>query len=118
MGEVAHRLQVVLVAVVHGDEREFDQTGVVVHDALEVLEPDAPVARHHDTEVQAGLTLECLQVDDRALEMERVGYDVSPGAWDAEALHDHHLASARVRDEADLGGICVDERSKLGYAGL
>src|SRR5262249_22180585 len=100
--EIAHRLEIVLEAVVHRYQRDLDQLRLAIHDPLEVLEIDAAVARRDHPEIEA-LLLQLHQVDERALEVQRVGDDVTVELPDTEALDHQVLAGAGVRDVADLG---------------
>jgi hypothetical protein len=111
MREIAHRFQIVLEAVVHRDQRHLDQLRFPIHDALEVLQVDPPVAGHDDAKIEPRL-LQLHQVHERSLEMQRIGDDVAIEFPDAETFDDEILPGARVGDVADLRWLGVDERSE------
>jgi len=107
--QVAHRFQIVLEAVVHRDQRNLDELRFSIDDALEVGEIDASVPRRDDAEVEP-LVAELDEVQERALEVQRIGDDVPIEFRDAQAFDDEVLAGARVRDVTDLGRLRVDQR--------
>ena len=57
VGEVADRLQVVLEAVVHRDQRQLDELRLLVDESLEVAQLDASVARHGDAQIESPFAL-------------------------------------------------------------
>ena len=105
--QVAHRLQIVLKAVVHRHQRDLDQLRLAIDDALEVLEVDASVAGHHDAHVEA-LPFQLHQVHQRPFEVQRIGDDVAIEPGQAEAFDDEVFAGAGVGDVADLARLRVD----------
>ena len=82
VSEVAHRLEVVLEAVVHRDEVELDELRLAIDHTRQVLELNSAVARHDDAEVEP-LLLQFLEVNQRPLEVQPVGDDVAVEAADA-----------------------------------
>ena len=62
VSQVANRLEVMLEAVVHSDQREFDQFRLPVDDALEVFHIDAPIAGHHNAKIEPVALLERLKM--------------------------------------------------------
>jgi hypothetical protein len=121
--QIADTLQIVLEAVVPGDERHGDEPGVLVDGPLEVGGVDAPVARLDETDVEAALLQLAVQ-NQRALEVERVGHDVAgrlrafaasagQGGREAETVDDQVLAAAGAFDQADLVRRGVDQGREL-----
>ena len=109
-----------LKAVVHRHQRDFDQLRLTVHDPLQIAQLDPEILRLDDAKVEA-LLLQFQQVHERAVEMQRVGDDVSVEAFDREAVYDQVLARAGVWDVTDLGRLGVDqlreERLGIGSRG-
>ena len=106
MRQIAHGLQVVPEPGEHRHQRHLDELRAVVHHALEIAHIDTSVPRHYDTDVEA-LSLERIEVDERAVEMERVGDYVAALRGPSQTVDDQVLARGRARDVADLGWLAM-----------
>src|SRR6185436_6504890 len=113
--------EVVLEAVVHRGRRQLDELRLAIDHAREIVDVDSIVGgRFDDANVEA-TARELEQVNERAVEVEPVGDDISVrGTIESECTDDEVLAGAGAGNERDLGGLRVDQlrEERLGIEPL
>jgi hypothetical protein len=108
VGDLADALEVVQVAVLVRDQRDGDELGAPVSEAVNVGGLHLAVAMRDDAELDPQLLLERAVEDVARVVVELRHHHVVAGLW-VETPHRDVLALACGADEADLVGIGVDQ---------
>src|SRR5262249_53705810 len=111
---IAHSCEVVLEAVVHRGGRHLDELRVLVDHALEVVDIDPEFVRGLDDAHIESLLLQLEEMQQRALEVESIGHDVSfELAVELQRLHDQVFPGAGARHVRDLLRPRMDQLGEL-----
>src|SRR5215469_1224703 len=98
-----------LKPVVHCDQRDFHESGLLIDGALQILQLNPPVPWFHHAKIECEPLLKGLEMQERTFKMQLICDDVSTGAGNIQSIDNQVFSGTCVGYEADLSLLRVNQ---------